>query len=466
VNASRENRGDATLAPAAGNSFYAKHVKVHPREVSGRFNTLRGVAVFALLGIFYGFPWLRWDGRQAVLFDLPARKFYLFGLVLWPQDFIFLTWLLVLAGLSLFFFTALAGRLFCGYACPQTVWTEVFVWIERFVEGDRNRRIKLDHAPWSTAKLARKSGKQILWLAFSLWTGLSFVGFFAPITTIAHELVTLSLGGWALFWSLFYGAATYINAGYMREQVCKYMCPYARFQSAMFDRDTLIITYDAVRGEARGARARNTDFRAKGLGDCVDCTLCVQACPTGIDIRDGLQYECIACAACIDACDSVMDKVGYPRGLIRYTTQNALDGGSTHVVRPRMIVYGTLLSLIFVAGLAALLLRNTVGLDVIRDRNALYRETDAGIENIYTLRILNKDQVAHRFTLTVSGVDGAHLLESRSEWRVEGGEVYSLPVRVVAPAGNVHGGRTIRFELAAKDAPALHTAEKARFIAP
>jgi len=452
--------------PDDGQSFYAKHVKVYPREVDGRFDRLRRTAVFVLLGLFYLVPWFRWDGRQAVLFDLPARKFWIFGLVLWPQDFIYLTWLLIVLGLSLFFFTALAGRLWCGYACPQTVWTEVFVWIEAAIEGDRAKRMKLDKAPWTAGKLWRKSLKQVVWILFSLWTGLSFVGFFAPIGQLTHTLLAMELGGWALFWTLFYGAATYANAGFMREQVCLYMCPYARFQSAMFDRDTLIITYDEKRGEPRGARARTVDPRARGLGDCVDCTVCVQVCPTGIDIRKGLQYECIACAACIDACDSVMDRVGYPRGLIRYTTQNTLDGRAKHVVRPRTIVYATLLTIIFGVGLTGLLTRKTIALDVIRDRSALYRETSHDeTENVYFLRILNKDQQPHTYRLAVEGLDGIHLDGEPPAWHVDGGEVYSVAVRVEVPR-HLHGGHDIRFILTDVDQPGRAVKEKARFIAP
>ncbi len=448
-------------------SFYQKHQKVYSRAVQGRFDRLRRSSVFALLGIYYLLPWARWDGRQAVLFDLPARKFYVFGLVLWPQDFIFLTWLLVLAGLSLFFFTALAGRLWCGYACPQTVWTETFLWIERFVEGDRAKQMKLAKAPWSGEKLLKKSAKQALWITFAAWTGLTFVGYFVPMPDLFRDVAGLSLGGSPLFWTVFYGAATYVNAGYMREQVCKYMCPYARFQSAMFDRNTMIITYDAMRGEPRGARGRNVDAKAKGLGDCVDCTMCVQVCPTGIDIRNGLQYECIACAACIDACDSVMDKVGYSRGLIRYTTQNALDGIPSKVMRPRTYVYASLLLLIFVAGLTGLMLRNPVGLDVIRDRNALYRELDDGeIENVYNLRILNKDEHPHVFRLAVAGLEGAKLDDGTHEWRVGAGEVYTVAVRVEMPAGEIRGGHDLRFTLTATDAAGLRVVEKARFIAP
>ena len=459
--------GGAAPPPEEPASYYARHVKIHPREVSGRFDRLRRLAVFALLGLFYLVPWLQWGGRQAVLFDLPARKFWIFGLVLWPQDFIFLTWILVLLGLSLFFFTSIAGRLWCGFACPQTVWTEVFVWIERTLEGDRARRIKLDREHWGANKIARRSAKHALWILFSLWTGLSFVGFFVPIRALAQQFAALDVGGWALFWTLFYGGATYVNAGYMREQVCKYMCPYARFQSAMFDRDTLIITYDGRRGEPRGSRARSSDHRARGLGDCIDCTLCVQACPTGIDIREGLQYECIACAACIDACDAVMDRVGYPRGLIRYTTQNALDGRPSRVLRPRTYVYATLLGVILLAGVGGLLARKTFALDVIRDRNALYQEAgDDEIENVYNVKILNKDSVAHTFRLTVEGPEGIRLEAGRATWHVEGGEVYSVPLRVELPAGAIHGGRDIRFVLTDADGPARRVVEKARFIAP
>ena len=236
-----------------GPGLYAAHKKIYPREVRGRFARLRVLAVIVLLGLFYGLPWLRWNGRQALLFDLPARKFYIFGLTLFPQDFYLLTWLLIMAALSLFFFTALAGRLWCGYACPQTVWTEIFVWMERLTEGNRSQQMKLDRAPWSRAKFARKAAKQILWLGFAAFTGMTFVGYFSPIHAMPGKILGGGLGGWELFWVLFYGTATYGFAGHLREQVCLYMCPYARFQSAMFDRNTLIISYDAARGEPRGA---------------------------------------------------------------------------------------------------------------------------------------------------------------------------------------------------------------------
>jgi len=359
--------------PAAGglSSLYAAQQKIYPRGVIGRYARLRTLAAWALLGLFYCIPWFTWNARQAVLFDLPARKFYVLGLVMWPQDFIFLTGLLIIAALSLFFFTSLAGRLWCGYACPQTVWTEVFLWMERVVEGDRNERMKLDRGRWTAFKLSRKLLKQVLWISFAAWTGFTFVGFFTPIRTLAGELFSASLGPWETFWIVFYGFATYGNAGYLREQVCKYMCPYARFQSAMFDKDTLIITYDAARGEPRGPRRRGVQPAPGTMGACVDCTWCVQVCPTGIDIRKGLQYECIACAACVDACDSIMDKMQYPRGLIRYTTEHALNHQPTRILRPRVLMYAGLLGALITAFGIALALREPVALDVIRDLNAL-----------------------------------------------------------------------------------------------
>ncbi|MGD2056376.1 MAG: cytochrome c oxidase accessory protein CcoG, partial [Gammaproteobacteria bacterium] len=379
-------------------SLYARREKIFPREVHGIYARLRVLGVLGLLGLYYLVPWMRWDGQQAVLLDLPARKFHIFSLTLWPQDFIYLTFLLIIAGLTLFFVTALVGRIWCGYACPQTVWTEAFLWIERKVEGDRMKQQKLDALPMNAHKLRIKATKHILWLLFAAWTGFTFVGYFTPITDLGQRLLTFDLGPWETFWILFYGFATYGNAGWMREQVCKYMCPYARFQSAMFDKDTLIISYIPERGEPRGSRKRSVDYKAQGLGDCIDCTLCVQVCPTGIDIRNGLQYECIACSACIDACDDVMDRMGYPKGLIKYTTEHEMRGGKSHILRPRILIYATILLTIMSVFAYSFGQRSPLGLDVIRDRNRLYRETDEGkIENVYVLKILNMDDKAHAF---------------------------------------------------------------------
>jgi cytochrome c oxidase accessory protein FixG len=450
----------------SGQSLYVAEEKVYPREVSGRFANLRTLSVWVLLGIFYVFPWIDWNDRQAVLFDLPARKFFIFGLVFWPQDFIFLTWLLIIAALSLFFFTAVAGRLWCGYACPQTVWTETFLWMERLTEGDRNARLKLDRGPWDANKLLRKGAKQILWVSFALWTGFTFVGFFSPIRQLAGDVLAWSAGPWETFWIFFYGFATYGNAGFLREQVCKYMCPYARFQGAMFDHDTLVITYDKERGEPRGARKRGTDPRAQGLGDCIDCTWCVQVCPTGIDIRQGLQIECIACAACIDACDEIMDKMGSPRGLIRYTTQHALEHQPTRVMRPRVLIYAGLLSALVVGFVVALALRSPVSLDVLRDRNTLYRLTDDGqVDNVYTLRILNKTEKEQRFRIEARGGSVLTLLPQR-EYVVGSGAVYSLPLRVRRAAYEPLGPETIEITARSVDDPKVHATTDARFLAP
>jgi len=448
-------------------SMYESAKKIYPREIGGRFDKLSKLATVILLGLFYLVPWLLWDDRQAILFDLPARKFYLLGLTLWPQDFPFLALLLIIAALSLFFFTALAGRLWCGFACPQTVWTEAFIWMEQFTEGTRSQRMKLDKAPWSLTKFRKKASKQFLWITFSMWTGFTFIGYFTPIRELGVDILALNVGGWTLFWGLFYGFATYGNAGYMREQVCKYMCPYARFQSAMFDKDTLIISYDEKRGEPRGGRKRSVDPKEAGLGDCIDCHLCVQVCPTGIDIREGLQYECIACAACIDACDSIMDKMNYPRGLVRYTTEHALQNEGTRVLRPRMIVYATLL-LVLIAGLVtAMASRTPVILDVIRDRNSLYRELpDNYVENIYTLKIINQSNEAREFSLRVSGVEGIVLDGVSDILRVDGGGVMSLPVRVRAKRDDVPGVNTILFNIEALDDASVAIEEDSRFIGP
>ena len=476
-----------------GGAAYVSERKIYPRDVSGVFNRLRVAAVVWLLGMYYLFPWLKWDGRQAVLFDLPARKFHVFGLTFWPQDFVFLAMLLMIAALCLFFFTALAGRLWCGYACPQTVWTEVFLWMESAIEGDRHKRMKLDAGPWNRDKILRKGGKHLAWLAFALWTGFTFVGFFTPIRDLAARAWPYQWGGWEAFWVFFYSLATWGNAGFLREQVCKYMCPYARFQSAMFDRNTLLIAYDPMRGEPRGPRKRGLPSvleRARGLldvstaydyvfrasrhpsaasqqahaagtitfagagveaaplpkfapdelGDCIDCTLCVQVCPTGIDIRNGLQYECIACGACIDACDQVMEKVGYPKGLIRYSTQNAIDGKHTRVLRPRILVYGTILLALMLAWGWGVTHRSPLIAEVLRDRNALYRETAAGIENGYTLKLANKTDHAQRYRISASAPDVPALRMREADLAtVPAGSVASLPLTLVAPAGT--GGR-------------------------
>ncbi|MDO9205510.1 cytochrome c oxidase accessory protein CcoG [Methylotenera sp.] len=391
-------------------SLYEAQDKVYPRSVSGFFTKWRWVMIWLTQLFFYGVPWLDWGSRQALLFNLETKRFYIFNLVLYPQDLIYLTAILIISALSLFLFTAIAGRLWCGYACPQTVYTEIFLWIERKIEGDRAARMRLDAADMSSKKFSRKAAKHFVWIAFALWTGFTFVGYFTPIRELSQSVLSLNLGPWETFWICFYGFATYGNAGFMREQVCKYMCPYARFQSAMFDDDTLIVTYDEARGEPRGGRSRKVEVNSKELGSCIDCNLCVQVCPTGIDIRKGLQYECIGCGACADVCDTVMDKMGYERGLVKYSTQNAVDNKWTHkqmlqrILRPRVLIYSAVLILLIVSLLASLWLRTPFRVNVVRD-GVIARMTDDGmIENVYRLQIMNGTESTQHFKLNVSGL--------------------------------------------------------------
>jgi len=457
-----------TTEPVVSDEPFAKHEKVYPRAVTGLFATYRLLGVLILLGGYYLVPWLQWDGHQAVLFDLPARKFYIFSLTFWPQDFIYLAALLIIAALTLFFFTALAGRLWCGYACPQTVWTEVFLWIERKVEGDRNKQIKLDKSPLTKCKFWRKALKHTLWILLSLWTGYTFVGYFTPILDLGVSFIQFTLGPWETFWVFFYGFATYGNAGWMREQVCIYMCPYARFQSAMFDNDTLVISYDETRGEPRGSRKRKVDSDSVGLGDCVDCTLCVQVCPTGIDIRQGMQYQCIGCASCVDVCNQVMDKMGYEKNLVKYTTLNEISGIPTKILRPRIIIYFLLLVIISCALVYKMAVRIPLELDIIRDRNALYRETNEGlIENIYTLKVINMDDKAHQYSLNITGIDGMKVIKKISKIIVKSGEVFELPLSIqVDPVNLNKTAQSLNFDLVSTTNPDLHVEETGRFIGP
>jgi len=457
-------------ADAFTEGLYAKREHVYPREVHGTFATLRVAMVALTLGLYYFLPWFNWgEGRQAFLIDLPNRKFHLFAWTFWPQDLFYLTAILVISALSLFLFTAIAGRVWCGFTCPQTVWTEVFLWIERKIEGGRPQQMKLVNLPWNhRTRLVKKSVKHFVWILFSLWTGFTFVGYVTPIRELSVSLTQLMLGPWETFWILFYGFATYGNAGWLREQVCLYMCPYARFQGAMFDRNTLIISYDPARGEPRGSRARSADTKLRGLGDCIDCTLCVQVCPTGIDIRDGLQIGCIACAACVDVCDSVMDRMGYPKGLIRYTSENALENKSWKVWRPRVLIYSGLLAVISAALIIAVLLRVPLQVDVIRDRNALYRETVEGlIENTYTLKVLNMDNTAHRYTLSAHGIEGLRLRADRPDIAVAAGEVVEVPVSLqVERVALTQRSMPVYFRLKASDVDDLSAEQTARFLGP
>lgn len=439
---------------------------IHTRSFTGRFRNLRLLGAGLLFLLFFGTAWIDWNGRQAVLWDLENRQFHIFGATFWPQDFILLSAILIIAAFGLFFITVLAGRVWCGYACPQSVWTWVFMRVEQITEGDRGQRIKLDAAPWSLQKLARRSAKHALWLAVSLATALAFVGYFTPVRQLTVDLATFEVGATTAFWVLFFTAATYINAGWLREKVCRDMCPYSRFQSVMFDSDTLVISYDAARGENRGPRRKDADYKAEGLGDCIDCTVCVQVCPTGIDIRDGLQLECIGCGACVDACDSIMDKLGYARGLVRYSSENELAGGKTHWLRPRLIGYAAMLAVMIGAFAWALAERPLISLDVTRDRG-LFRENSLGqIENIYSLKIINKTQQPRSYAIDLVDAGDFELHGPRT-LNLAPGEIRDLPVSVALTAShNAAGPQTLHFEVRDQADAGSRVSTKSTFLAP
>ena len=454
-------------------TLYKAHQIIHVRAVQGVFANWRWILVWFTQLLFYGLCWVPWNDRQAVLFDLVERKFYIFGLVLWPQDVFFLAVILIIAAYALFLFTAVAGRLWCGYACPQTVYTEIFMWIEQLIEGDRGARIKLAKAPLDARKFNKRALKYAAWALLSLWTGFTFVGYFTPIKTLWVEFWTWNLGPWETFWIFFYGAFTYVFAGHLREQVCLYMCPYARFQGVMFDPDTLVITYDAERGEPRGPRKKGVAPRSVGKGDCVDCEICVQVCPTGIDIRNGLQYECIGCAACIDACDAVMAKMDYPKGLIRYTTENALEKHwgwreiVGHILRLRIIVYTVILVGITLALIWGLANKADLRVNVIRDRAVLAREVEGGlIENVYRLQVMNVTEQPQRYVVSVAGMDGIRLSSADAiEVPAAMAQSFAISVRVPAEAAG-KGSHLIYFDVKSERDSRLAVHEKATFLMP
>lgn len=442
--------------------------KIYVRAVDGIFSRLRNRLNWILMLGFFILPWIQWGDRQAVWFNLAEQKFHIFGLVIWPQDFVLFAAVFLLAAYGLFFVTTFIGRVWCGYTCPQTIWTFIFIWFEEKLEGPRNKRMKLDQQPWNFNKLWRKGLKHLIWFAISLLTALTFVAIFVPAQSLFVEFFTFSANGWVSFWVWFFALCTYGNAGWMREIMCLHICPYARFQSAMFDKDTFTVAYDFRRGEGRGPRSRKADPKALGLGDCIDCDLCVQVCPTGIDIREGLQYECINCGACVDACDEVMEKMKYPKGLISYTTEHQLEGKKTHIWRSKLVGYGVFLVAMTVALIYFITDISPVKLDVIRDRNQLYRENAEGLtENVYTLKVLNKTEQSQQYQLTLDGLE-EYQWQGQQVVTVDGGEVYTFVISLAADAYDLKSSITsIKFVVSAETSEGdQHQAEQqSRFFA-
>ena len=428
--------------------------RIHPKRAIGKFANLRVLMIVATQLFFYGMPWIMWHGRQAVLFNIEERHFYLFSMVLEPADMLYLAGLMIVSAFGLFWWTTIAGRLWCGYSCPQTVYTEIMLWIDHLVEGDRNKRLKLDKEPWNFHKIRIKALKYLVIFIVAAWTGITFAGWFVPIRQFVPAIFTGTAGSVALGTAACYGFVTWLFGHILREKVCLHMCPYARFQSAMFDHDTLVISYDVERGEPRGARKKNASKEETQLGDCINCTMCVQVCPTGIDIRDGLQYQCIGCAACIDACDEIMDKMGYPRGLIRYTTEAVLKHEYTdadvkkRLLRPKVVGYGVVLLVAVIGLCVGLATRATVQIDVIKDRGVMVRENKEGLlENSYNLSISNASEQTQIIQASVSGLDDIRLTGlPENGISIKGGDIITIPVQVATqPEYAEKGSHPIQF---------------------
>ncbi|EJK2115635.1 cytochrome c oxidase accessory protein CcoG [Vibrio navarrensis] len=402
--------------------------RIYVRESKGTYQKLRRYGGWFLLVLFAMVPWISYGDRQAILLDFSRQQFNFFGTTLYPQDLSLLALLFMIAAFGLFFITTFLGRVWCGYLCPQTVWTFMYIWFEEKLEGSANKRRKQDAGKLTTNLVLRKTVKHIAWFAIALATGFTFVGYFVPIRDLVVDFFTLNASFGPVFWVMFFAICTYGNAGWMRSIMCIHMCPYARFQSAMFDKDTFIVGYNTKRGEQRGPRSRKADPKQLGLGDCIDCDLCVQVCPTGIDIRDGLQYECINCGACIDACDTTMERMGYEKGLISYTTEHRLSGKHTKVMRPKLIGYGLVLLVMIGLFFAQVASVDPAGLSVIRDRSQLFKVNSSGeVENTYTLKVINKTQQNQEYQLDVKGLSDVSWY-GKQTIHVSPGEVLNLPL--------------------------------------
>ncbi|MCC5901554.1 MAG: cytochrome c oxidase accessory protein CcoG [Halomonas sp.] len=439
---------------------------IYVREIGGFFQRIRRHSNWLLMALYFGLPWINWGGRPLVWFDLSAQEFHLFAATFYTQDFILLTWILVICAFGLFLITVAAGRVWCGYTCPQSVWTFLYIWFEHRLEGPRHRRIRRDNAPRTLDTLWRKTAKHTAWLIIALATGMAFVGYFSPIRALVVDVVSLNVHPWALFWIGFFTVFTYLNAGWLRHQVCLHMCPYSRFQSAMFDADTLIVSYDAARGEPRRNHLQKAS-EATQVGDCIDCELCVQVCPTGIDIRDGLQYECIGCAACIDACDSVMERINKPLGLVRYTTERSLEGKTTRFWRPQLIAYAVALLTMVVLLVGFLNTRMPIDVDIVRDRQTLFETTQDGrIINYYNVTLRNQDAHSHRYALSAEGLPGLRL-QGMDTIEVGANETRSLRLALTVDTDDLtQPSHPVELHFIALDDPSIKSINETRFLGP
>lgn len=401
-------------------ALYKKQERIYPKEAHGTYRSLKWLAMVITLAIYYLVPFIRWDRGpnapdQAVLIDLTHGRAYWFWFEIWPQEIYILTGILVCAAIGLFFITSLFGRVWCGYLCFQTVWTDLFIKVEQLIQGDRNQRKRLREGKWTWEKIYKLVITHFLWLVIAWCTAGSFVLYFNDAPTLVRSFLALDVSNTVLIFIGGLTFSTYLMAGFAREQVCTYMCPYARFQSAMFDKDTLIIGYDKARGEPRGKHKKGDSW--ENHGHCIDCTACVQVCPMGIDIRDGLQMECIACGLCVDACNDIMDKIDLPRGLIRYDTENRMEQQAAtgapakfHIIRPRSIFYACVLVVVSTLILYALLNRSLLDISVLHDRNPLFVTlSDGHIRNGYEIKILNKTHEHSHYKLSIAGLENSRI---------------------------------------------------------
>lgn len=425
-----------------------KQEKIYVKAVKGKFRAIRWIVLWTLLGIYFLIPWIKIDGRPSFLMDIPARKFYVLGIIIWPQDIYILAFILILLAIGLFFFTAIAGRLWCGYGCPQSVFTDLFLWIERVFEGGRQNQIRLDKSKLTIEKAARKIWKHAAWITVSFLTAFTFVSYFVQPGILIERIVSSTLTNANIFWLALFTITTYWDCGGFREQMCIYVCPYGRFQGAMLDPQTLIIAYDKRRGEPRGIFKRGVERKT---GGCVDCGMCVQACPTGIDIRNGLQIECIACAQCIDVCNSVMKKVGLAQGLIRYGAMAEFEGQKVKVLRPRVVAYAVILFFI-ASGIAYDFAgRKTMAIDIIRSRASLYNiMPDGRISNVYTIKAMNMDTKEHAYKIIADGLNNAEVVMASNPIFVKSGEVYSSDVYVITDKKTLDA-KIVRFNFILQD---------------